>query len=244
MILLAGRPDNPSGAPRRVACGETAKPVGLFADEPVGATAHLLLLREAHQDSVPAREGEPSSPPSTPFSFKSRSPLEACNHRRRGEAKGIKLDELQHCEGCSCFTYPLGLYSTVRMNGRRTETPGRLPGYPFNTEPLRLMVKTGGFTQPRPSIVEGYCRRGLVCWLRRPSSSSIRSVTYTLRFLQVFEYFASIKDQGETLMTPADLMRAVVPVFPPSGARLKLFKLILQYTIQPCHSSLSFRIAP
>ncbi|GAQ80438.1 hypothetical protein KFL_000540150 [Klebsormidium nitens] len=35
---------------------------------------------------------------------------------------------------------------------------------------------------------------------------------------KVFEYFASIKDQGETLMTPADLMRAVVPVFPPSDS--------------------------
>ncbi|CAL5376734.1 unnamed protein product [Camellia sinensis] len=33
----------------------------------------------------------------------------------------------------------------------------------------------------------------------------------------VFEYFASIRTpSGEVLMTPADLMRAVVPVFPPS----------------------------
>lgn len=35
--------------------------------------------------------------------------------------------------------------------------------------------------------------------------------------LQVFEYFASAeKPDGELLMRPADLMRAVVPVFPPS----------------------------
>ncbi|KAK3032235.1 hypothetical protein RJ639_035528 [Escallonia herrerae] len=35
----------------------------------------------------------------------------------------------------------------------------------------------------------------------------------------VFEYFASIKSPtGEIFMTPADLMRAVVPVFPPSEA--------------------------
>ncbi|KAJ6958349.1 hypothetical protein NC653_040104 [Populus alba x Populus x berolinensis] len=34
---------------------------------------------------------------------------------------------------------------------------------------------------------------------------------------KVFEYFASFKTpDGEVLMTPADLMRAVVPVFPPS----------------------------
>ncbi|KAJ6857458.1 Calcium-binding EF hand family protein [Populus alba x Populus x berolinensis] len=33
---------------------------------------------------------------------------------------------------------------------------------------------------------------------------------------KVFEYFASKKPDGEVLMTPADLMRAVVPVFPPS----------------------------
>ncbi|MED6206112.1 hypothetical protein PIB30_023977 [Stylosanthes scabra] len=34
---------------------------------------------------------------------------------------------------------------------------------------------------------------------------------------KVFEYFASIKSaNGEVYMTPADLMRAVVPVFPPS----------------------------
>ncbi|KAL6974037.1 hypothetical protein U1Q18_028220 [Sarracenia purpurea var. burkii] len=36
---------------------------------------------------------------------------------------------------------------------------------------------------------------------------------------KVFEYFASIRTpSGEMLMTPADLMRAVVPVFPPSGS--------------------------
>ncbi|XP_031279598.1 calcium uptake protein, mitochondrial [Pistacia vera] len=34
---------------------------------------------------------------------------------------------------------------------------------------------------------------------------------------KVFEYFASVRSpEGELLMTPADLMRAVVPVFPPS----------------------------
>ncbi|KAJ4842884.1 hypothetical protein Tsubulata_013837 [Turnera subulata] len=34
---------------------------------------------------------------------------------------------------------------------------------------------------------------------------------------KVFEYFASLKNPaGEILMTPADLMRAIVPVFPPS----------------------------
>ncbi|GER37071.1 calcium-binding EF hand family protein [Striga asiatica] len=36
---------------------------------------------------------------------------------------------------------------------------------------------------------------------------------------KVFEYFASFKTpEGETYMTPADLMRAVIPVFPPSEA--------------------------
>ncbi|KAL6523887.1 hypothetical protein OROMI_030982 [Orobanche minor] len=34
---------------------------------------------------------------------------------------------------------------------------------------------------------------------------------------KVFEYFASVRaDDGEVFMTPADLMRALVPVFPPS----------------------------
>lgn len=34
---------------------------------------------------------------------------------------------------------------------------------------------------------------------------------------KVFEYFASVRTLGgEVFMTPADLMRAVVPVFPPS----------------------------
>ncbi|XP_071701944.1 calcium uptake protein, mitochondrial-like isoform X2 [Rutidosis leptorrhynchoides] len=37
----------------------------------------------------------------------------------------------------------------------------------------------------------------------------------------VFEYFASMKSsEGETLMTPGDLMRAIVPVFPPSESNL------------------------
>ncbi|KAM4133294.1 hypothetical protein ACJW30_01G317600 [Castanea mollissima] len=36
-------------------------------------------------------------------------------------------------------------------------------------------------------------------------------------FKIVFEYFASVRTpSGETFMTPADLMRAIVPVFPPS----------------------------
>ncbi|CAI9092658.1 OLC1v1027968C1 [Oldenlandia corymbosa var. corymbosa] len=38
---------------------------------------------------------------------------------------------------------------------------------------------------------------------------------------KVFEYFASFRaDDGEEFMTPADLMRAVVPVFPPSESHL------------------------
>ncbi|KAJ0681483.1 putative calcium uptake protein/3 [Helianthus annuus] len=38
---------------------------------------------------------------------------------------------------------------------------------------------------------------------------------------KVFEYFASVKNsEGETLMTPGDLMRAIVPVFPPSESNL------------------------
>ncbi|CAL9227677.1 unnamed protein product [Arabidopsis halleri] len=38
---------------------------------------------------------------------------------------------------------------------------------------------------------------------------------------KVFEYFASIRtDKGEILMKPADLMRAIVPVFPPSESHL------------------------
>lgn len=38
-------------------------------------------------------------------------------------------------------------------------------------------------------------------------------------WFQVFEYFASVKTpSGEMYMTPADLMRAIVPVFPSSEA--------------------------
>uniref|UniRef100_A0A7N0T8Y3 EF-hand domain-containing protein n=1 Tax=Kalanchoe fedtschenkoi TaxID=63787 RepID=A0A7N0T8Y3_KALFE len=38
---------------------------------------------------------------------------------------------------------------------------------------------------------------------------------------KVFEYFGSIKNlDGEVLMTPGDLMRAIVPVFPPSESHL------------------------
>lgn len=39
--------------------------------------------------------------------------------------------------------------------------------------------------------------------------------------MKVFEYFASVQSSsGEILMTPSDLMRAVVPVFPPSESGL------------------------
>ncbi|KAD4385106.1 hypothetical protein R6Q59_010768 [Mikania micrantha] len=38
---------------------------------------------------------------------------------------------------------------------------------------------------------------------------------------KVFQYFASVQNsEGETLMTPADLMRAIVPVFPPSESNI------------------------
>ncbi|PIN23131.1 Ca2+ binding protein, contains EF-hand motif [Handroanthus impetiginosus] len=38
---------------------------------------------------------------------------------------------------------------------------------------------------------------------------------------KVFEYFASVRgNDGEVFMTPADLMRAIVPVFPPSESHL------------------------
>lgn len=35
--------------------------------------------------------------------------------------------------------------------------------------------------------------------------------------MEIYEYFASLRSpEGEIFMSPADLMRAVVPVFPPS----------------------------
>lgn len=37
---------------------------------------------------------------------------------------------------------------------------------------------------------------------------------------KVFEYFASVKTPGGVFMTPADFMRAVVPVFPPSESNI------------------------
>ncbi|KAJ6731833.1 CALCIUM UPTAKE PROTEIN MITOCHONDRIAL [Salix purpurea] len=57
--------------------------------------------------------------------------------------------------------------------------------------------------------------------LARPSAAmlSFNKSTRKLRsgMKSVFEYFASFKTpDGEVLMTPEDLMRAVVPVFPPS----------------------------
>lgn len=50
----------------------------------------------------------------------------------------------------------------------------------------------------------------------------IRNLIYDRSFLlKVFEYFASVRaDDGEVFMTPADLMRALVPVFPPSESHL------------------------
>lgn len=40
-------------------------------------------------------------------------------------------------------------------------------------------------------------------------------------YCKIFEYFASIRNpEGEVYMLPADLMRAVVPVFPPSESKI------------------------
>ena len=37
---------------------------------------------------------------------------------------------------------------------------------------------------------------------------------------QVFAYFSSVRQDGDSFMTAGDLMRAIVPVFPPSGSHL------------------------
>ena len=42
-------------------------------------------------------------------------------------------------------------------------------------------------------------------------------MNFGFKNLQIFLYFASMKDpKQKTFMTPADLMRALIPVFPPS----------------------------
>ena len=42
-----------------------------------------------------------------------------------------------------------------------------------------------------------------------------------MHFFQVFEYFASVRTpDGELFMTPADLVRAIVPVFPPLDSNI------------------------
>ena len=49
----------------------------------------------------------------------------------------------------------------------------------------------------------------------------ITALTISTLFIKVFEYFASYRTPDrELLMKPADLMRAVVPVFPPSESHL------------------------
>ncbi|KAK6119451.1 hypothetical protein DH2020_046804 [Rehmannia glutinosa] len=54
-----------------------------------------------------------------------------------------------------------------------------------------------------------------------PGDTDITWLLVQLMVRKVFEYFASIRcDDGEVFMTPADLMRALVPVFPPSESHL------------------------
>ncbi|PSS13902.1 hypothetical protein CEY00_Acc14515 [Actinidia chinensis var. chinensis] len=56
----------------------------------------------------------------------------------------------------------------------------------------------------------------------KPSYASMTTLSFCLNIFcglvfQVFEYFASIQTpSGEVLMTPADLMQVVIPVFPSS----------------------------
>lgn len=52
------------------------------------------------------------------------------------------------------------------------------------------------------------------------SAEDVRLNVWWIVFpIQVFEYFASVqRGRGEIFMKPADLMRAVVPVFPPSAS--------------------------
>ncbi|KAL8143305.1 hypothetical protein V2J09_016337, partial [Rumex salicifolius] len=56
------------------------------------------------------------------------------------------------------------------------------------------------------------------------STEDLTTVTFTLiklHFLAVYQYFATFTNSdGEIFMTPADLMRVVVPVFPPSESTL------------------------
>lgn len=40
-------------------------------------------------------------------------------------------------------------------------------------------------------------------------------------YFQIFEYFASVRNpEGEVFMLPTDLMRATIPVFPPSESNI------------------------
>ncbi|XP_051151692.1 calcium uptake protein, mitochondrial-like [Andrographis paniculata] len=114
----------------------------------------------------------------------------------------------------TCSTLALSFYTSLGT--------APFPSHADSCEPAPPASTTASLSQPSPPnqnngskflLGDAYRRRVFFNYEKRIRMRSPPE--------KVFEYFASIRnDEGEIFMTPADLMRAVVPVFPPSESLL------------------------
>ncbi|CAN6449939.1 unnamed protein product [Victoria cruziana] len=89
------------------------------------------------------------------------------------------------------------------------------PAESYSRGDLTAQEDTGFFRRKEPRYIFGEAFR------RRIFFNYEKRIRLRSSPEKVFEYFASYKNpEGELFMTPADLMRAIVPVFPPSESNI------------------------
>ncbi|KAK7292011.1 hypothetical protein RIF29_07621 [Crotalaria pallida] len=143
---------------------------------------------------------------SSSLSSSSSSSLSSFGGSRYGENKGRDLEAFLRTitSGVAVVGSTLGYWYWSSLS-----SPGANSLQSFADYANEDQLEQSYGDKPKFLFNEGYRRRVFFKYEKRIRLQSPPE--------KVFEYFASIRNpSGEVYMTPADLMRAVVPVFPPS----------------------------
>ncbi|CAL1358957.1 unnamed protein product [Linum trigynum] len=148
-------------------------------------------------------------------SLAAASSSSSANGNKNGERESVKSFVRSISSGVAILGSSLGLgywYSSeVDRNGFVSYAEGATADALEWTTSANLSLPSPDSSEPKRRFIfgEGFRRRVFFNYEKRIRLQSPPE--------KVFEYFASSRSPGgDVLMTPADLMRAIVPVFPPS----------------------------
>ncbi|XP_030548386.1 calcium uptake protein, mitochondrial-like [Rhodamnia argentea] len=186
-----------------------------FKRRPPASSPLIRRLSARRFSTQPQPDPSPPPPPPVPI-------IAAADRRRAGLASGSLLQFLSSIALGSglgvaywhCASEGDGLKPFVAFADSST-TPAAESAVDDRRSRSRSLFRKLSFPDYSPKYLFGdeYRRRVFFNYEKR---IRLRSPPE-----KVFEYFASFRTpEGETLMKPADLMRAVVPVFPPSESHL------------------------